>query len=73
MKHTILCINSGSSSIKFAFYRIREAEELLAQGSVERIGLPGGWLWMKDRRGNRLVDRHADYADHNAAVKHRLA
>jgi acetate kinase len=73
MKHTILCINSGSSSIKFAFYRIREAEELLAQGAVERIGLPGGWLWLKDRRGNRIVDRHADYGDHNGAVKAMFA
>jgi acetate kinase len=73
MKPTILCINSGSSSIKFAFYRIREAEELLAQGAVERIGLPGGWLWLKDRQGNRLVDRHADYADHNQAVKAMFA
>jgi acetate kinase len=69
MKHTILCINSGSSSIKFALFRIREAEELLAHGAVERIGLPGGWLWLKDRQGKRLLDRHANYADHNEAVK----
>jgi acetate kinase len=69
MPHTILCINSGSSSIKFALYRIRETEELLAQGAVERIGLPGGWLWLTDRRGKRLVDRHADFTDHNKAVK----
>jgi acetate kinase len=71
--HMILCINSGSSSIKFALYRIREDEELYAQGAVERIGLPGGWLWLKDRQGKRLVDRHADYADHNEAVKAMFA
>jgi acetate kinase len=69
MKHTILCINSGSSSIKFALYQIQENEALLAEGAVERIGLPGGWLWLKDRQGKSLVDRHAGYADHNAAVK----
>jgi acetate kinase len=69
MPHTILCINSGSSSMKFALYRIQETEQLLAQGAVERIGLPGGWLWLKDGRANRLVDRHADYADHDEAVK----
>lgn len=68
MKHTILCINSGSSSIKFALYQIRETEQLLAHGAVERIGLPSGWLWLKDPEGKRLVDRHADYTDHNAAV-----
>ena len=69
MKHTILCINSGSSSIKFALYIVAEAEQLLAQGAVERIGLPGGWLWLKDGQGQRMVDSHADYADHNEAVK----
>jgi acetate kinase len=69
MPHTILCINSGSSSIKFAFYRIEESEKLLAQGAVERIGLPGGWLWLKDSQGERLVDDHGEYADHKKAVK----
>jgi acetate kinase len=73
MNNTILCINSGSSSIKFALYQLRETEVLLAQGAVERIGLPGGWLWLKDRQGKRLLDRHADYADHNAAVKAMFA
>lgn len=69
MKHTILCINSGSSSIKFALYRVHGTEQLIAQGAVERIGLPGGWLWLKDRQGQRLVDSHADYASHKEAVK----
>jgi acetate kinase len=69
MKHTILCINSGSSSIKFALYLIQETEELIAQGAVERIGLSGGWLWLKDHQGKRLLDSHSDYADHKEAVK----
>ena len=69
MKYTILCINSGSSSIKFALYLFKETEELIAQGAVERIGLSGGWLWLKDSQGRRLVDRHADYANHKEAVK----
>ena len=34
--HVILCLNSGSSSLKFALYRIGQGEELLlAQGSAE--------------------------------------
>jgi acetate kinase len=37
MKHTILCINSGSSSIKFALYLVQETEELMAEGAVESI------------------------------------
>jgi acetate kinase len=69
MKQTILCVNSGSSSIKFALYDVQETEALIAQGAVERIGLSGGWLWLKDARGNRLVDTHSDYSDHKAAVK----
>ena len=73
MKHTILCINSGSSSIKFALYLVDETEELIAEGAVERIGLSGGWLWLKDSRGKRLVDSHSDYSDHKAAVKAMFA
>ena len=69
MKHTILCINSGSSSIKFTLYLVQETEELIAEGAVERIGLPGGWLWLKDNHGNRLVDSHSNYSDHKAAVQ----
>ena len=69
MKHTILCINSGSSSIKFALYRVQETEELMAEGAVERIGLSGGWLWLKDSQGKRLVDSHSEYPDHKEAVK----
>jgi len=69
MKHTILCINSGSSSIKFALYLVQETEELIAEGAVERIGLSGGWLWLKDSQGKRLVDSHSDYSDHKEAVK----
>ena len=34
--HVILCLNSGSSSLKFALYRIGHGEELLlAQGAAE--------------------------------------
>ena len=44
MRHHILCINSGSSSMKFAMYGLGESEKLIAEGAVERIGLPGGAL-----------------------------
>ncbi len=68
MPHHILCINSGSSSMKFALYRLGVSEELIAEGAVERIGLPGGWLWLKDAAGKRLSDRHDDFATHKDAV-----
>ena len=69
MEHHILCINSGSSSMKFAMYLLDTTEKLIAEGAVERIGLPGGWLWLKDGQGKRLVDSHSDFADHKEAVK----
>jgi acetate kinase len=69
MSHYILCINSGSSSMKFALYSMDDSEELVAEGAVERIGLPGGWLWIKDARGKRLTDRHDDFPAHSDAVK----
>jgi acetate kinase len=69
MKHTILCINSGSSSMKFALYLVQETEELVAEGAVERIGLSGGWLWLKDGQGKRLMDSHSDFFNHKEAVK----
>ncbi len=44
----ILCLNSGSSSLKFALYRIAETGEVLAaEGAVEGIGLPEGSFWLK--------------------------
>lgn len=69
MKRHIICINSGSSSMKFAIYGLAESEELIAEGAVERIGLPGGWLWLKDGQGNRMVDRHDDFPAHKDAVR----
>ena len=33
----ILALNSGSSSLKFAIYRVGESEERLVSGSAERI------------------------------------
>jgi acetate kinase len=69
MEHRIFCINSGSSSMKFAMYLFDTSEKLIFEGAVERIGLSGGWLWLKDGQGKRLVDKHADFSDHKAAVK----
>src|SRR5712692_7355889 len=43
----LLCLNSGSSSLKFALYQIGDGEEiLLAQGAVERNDAEVGRLWI---------------------------
>ena len=54
----ILCVNSGSSSLKFAVYRMgTEPEALIAGGAVERIGLAGGRLWVRSADRKLLRDR----------------
>jgi acetate kinase len=69
MKHHILCINTGSSSMKFAMHLFGTSGKLIVEGAAERSGLSGGWLWLKNSHGKRPVDKHADFFDHKAAVK----
>jgi len=48
----ILCLNSGSSSLKFALYQIGDGKEtLLAQGAVERTSAHSGDLWIRSEHG----------------------
>ncbi len=66
----ILCINSGSSSLKYALYRMaHEDETLLAQGAVERIGLEGGSAWVRTGIRSSPVERNRDFPDHRNAVR----
>ena len=68
--HYVLCLNSGSSSLKYALYRMtQEDESLLAQGAAERIGLAGGRLWTRAGRRASLLDTNRDFPDHQAAVE----
>src|SRR5215475_230180 len=67
--HVILCLNSGSSSLKLALYDLGEGEEVrLAHGAVERIGLAGGHLWIRGMENEALVDVHRDFPTHTAAA-----
>jgi acetate kinase len=60
MTHTILCLNSGSSSLKFALFGIsKTAETRLAQGAVEEFG-PDAHLWLRDSQKRLLLDQHAN-------------
>jgi acetate kinase len=55
IKHTyasILTINGGSSSIKFALYQASKTLEKSFYGSIDRIGLPGTILTFNDSKGN---------------------
>lgn len=70
MSRHVLCLNAGSSSVKFALYRIDEGDEkLLARGAVERIGLEGGSLWLKDIGNGTLSESGDRFKDHAEAVR----
>jgi len=72
--HPILCLNSGSSSLKFALYQLGEEEEVrLAEGEVERIGLQGGHSWVRGPEKELLADVPNDFPDHQAAVQATFA
>lgn len=54
----ILCLNSGSSSLKFALFDISgSAEQKLASGAAEDIG-PQARMWLRDA-GKILLDQSA--------------
>jgi acetate kinase len=66
----ILCVNSGSSSLKFALYRMGgELEAVIAKGAVERIGLAGGRFWIRSADGKPLAEKYEDFPDHTAALR----
>jgi acetate kinase len=66
----LLTINTGSSSLKVALYRLQEGAtetpELRAEAS--RIGGPGGSLRLADARGETLDEHQDDLPDHAAAL-----
>jgi acetate kinase len=64
----ILCINSGSSSLKFAVYRLGNEEQRFLYGAAERIGLSAGRLWVKGGGGASVFDAAQDFAEHSAAA-----
>ena len=73
MAPTILCLNGGSSSLKFAVYEISGAgEERIFSGAIEAIGAEGGRAWL--RAGDKvLADQSGSFPDHTEAVKTMFA
>jgi acetate kinase len=59
----VLCLNHGSSSLKFALYEMQRGAELrVAEGAAEGIGLPSGRFSLRDSKGRSLIDRPLDSA-----------
>ena len=68
----VLCLNSGSSSLKFALYDRRDLENVLISGGADKIGLENSRL--KIYIGRRLfTDEEKVLASHEQAVQESLA
>lgn len=65
---TILVINSGSSSVKFALFTGEASLQRLWSGAIERIGLESGHFRATDDLGEVVIDKSARIADHVAAM-----
>ena len=65
---SLLTINGGSSSIRFALYEDAEALRRLLDGKVDRVGLSGTNLTFKDSTGQSQDSRTIDPTDHSSAV-----
>jgi acetate kinase len=68
----ILCVNTGSSSLKAALYEVGAGERLVLSALAERIGLAGARLHVSDANGDRLADA-PPLPDHGAALEAVLA
>ena len=68
----VLTINGGSSSIRFAVYEAGETPRRRLDGKIERIGLRGTNLIIKDPAGKPQAARRLAAADHRSAVSFLL-
>ncbi|MGA2777801.1 MAG: acetate/propionate family kinase [Steroidobacteraceae bacterium] len=66
---TVLTINGGSSSIRFALYRPGLAAEARMHGKIERIGLPNAIFTSSAGSAAAPLRRELSIADHRKAVQ----
>ena len=62
----ILVLNRGSSSVKYKLIEIK-ANKVLAEGGIEKIGLPDAFI--KFKFGNEKIQQDLDINDHVGAIK----
>src|ERR1051326_2263061 len=69
MDQIILCLNAGSSSLKFAVYRMAAgAEDRLFHGAVEAIGIAKGRAWLRNSQ-SLISDENNAFSDSAAAFR----
>ncbi len=69
---SILTINGGSSSIRFALYEVAGELKRRLHGKIERIGLSGASLSAAGPAGNRIDNHKIAAADHKSAAGNLL-
>lgn len=67
----ILVLNCGSSSVKYKLFDM-DKNEVLAQGGVEKLGLPGSFLKFTQPDGKKVI-LEKELAEHNAAIEFILS
>ncbi len=67
----ILVLNCGSSSVKYKLFDM-ERQEVMAQGGVEKIGLPGSFLKFTMPNGEKVV-LEKELPEHNVAIQFILS
>ncbi len=63
----ILVLNCGSSSVKYKLIEIK-TNNVLAEGGIEKIGLPGAFIKFKQEDGSKKIIE-LDITDHDGAIK----
>jgi acetate kinase len=64
----VLTINGGSSSLKFALFRLEDAPGRILSGKFERIGLPDSLMTISDPIEGQLERRDVHITDHVASI-----
>lgn len=67
----ILVLNCGSSSVKYKLFNM-EKHEVMAQGGVEKLGLPGSFLKFTTADDKKVV-LEKELPEHNAAIQFILS
>jgi acetate kinase len=65
---SILTINGGSSSIKFALFEVGDSLRRILEGGIERIGLPEAMLRVQGSNQADTFSRLVTAPNHTAAV-----
>ena len=67
----ILVLNCGSSSVKYKLFNM-DTHEVLAQGGVEKLGLPGSFLKFTQPDSKKVI-LEKEMPEHNAAIEFILS